>query len=226
MDRNVPIRVGVNKGSCSAKNAKQLAEACLDTAKRIEDLGWDKLVLAVKTSDVKETVEAYEILSGMTDHPLHIGLTEAGVGEPAKIRSAVAVGSLLLKGIGDTVRISLAGDPVEEIVFAKKLLQSAGLDKEYVHVVACPTCSRTCIPVEKIALSLQNKSENIRKQLKIAVMGCVVNGIGEGKDADFGVAGGPTESIIFERGVQKAIVKNEEIEKALLAMTEKYCYDE
>ena len=226
MERNVPIRVGVNKGSCAAKTAKELALACLDTAKRIEDLGWDKLVLAVKTSDVKETVEAYEILSGMTDHPLHIGLTEAGVGEPAKVRSAVAVGSLLLKGIGDTVRISLAGDPVEEVVFAKKLLQSVGLEKDYVHVVACPTCSRTCIPVEKIALSVQKKTENIHKPLKIAVMGCVVNGIGEGKDADFGVAGGPEESIIFERGAQKEIVKNEEIEKVLLAMTERYCHDE
>ncbi len=226
VENNVPIRVGVNKGSCSVKDAKELAFACLDTAKRIEDLGWDKLVLAVKTSDVKETVEAYEILSGMTNHPLHIGLTEAGVGEPAKLRSAVAVGSLLLKGIGDTVRISLAGDPVEEVVFAKKLLQSVGLEKEYVHVVACPTCSRTCISVEKIALSVQKKTKNIHKPLKIAVMGCVVNGIGEGKDADFGVAGGPEESIIFERGAQKEIVKNKDIEKVLLAMTERYCYDE
>ena len=226
IEYNVPIRVGVNKGSCNARTAKELAFACMDSAKKIEDLGWDKLVLAVKTSDVNETVEAYEILSGMTDHPLHIGLTEAGVGEPAKIRSAVAVGSLLIKGIGDTVRISLAGDPVEEVIFAKKILQSVGLNKNYVHVVACPTCSRTCIPVEKIAISLQKKADNIKKPLKIAVMGCVVNGIGEGKDADFGIAGGPNESILFEHGKQIKIVPNEEIEDVLLAMTERYCHDE
>ncbi len=226
IEYKVPIRVGVNKGSCSARTPKELALACLDAAKKIEDLGWDQLVLAVKTSDVKETVASYEYLASLTDHPLHIGLTESGVGETAKLRSAVAVGSLLVKGIGDTIRISLAGDPVEEVVFAKKLLRAAGVDEEYVHVVACPTCSRTCIPVEEIASLLQEKTKNITKRLKIAVMGCVVNGIGEGKDADFGIAGGEGKSILFENGIQKEIVPNDKIIDRLLNMTEKYCHDE
>ena len=226
MEYKVPIRVGVNKGSCAARTPKELALACLDTAKRIEDLGFDQLVLAVKTSDVKETVAAYEYLSAMCDYPLHIGLTESGVGEMAKLRSSVAIGSLLLKGIGDTLRVSLAGDPVEEVIFAKKILRAAGVDENYVHIVACPTCSRTCIPVEEIAECLQKKTENILKPLKIAVMGCVVNGIGEGKDADFGIAGGQEKSILFVNGEQKEIVPNDKIIERLMTMTERYCYDE
>ncbi len=226
MEYKVPVRVGINKGSCAARTPEELAVACLDTAKKIEDLGWDQLVLAVKTSDVRETVAAYEYLSSLSDHPLHIGLTEAGVGEMAKLRSSVAIGSLLLKGIGDTIRVSLAGDPVEEVLFAKKLLHATDIDESYVHVVACPTCSRTCIPVEEIALQLQNITENVKKPLKIAVMGCVVNGIGEGKDADFGIAGGPEKSILFVNGEQKEVVANDRIIERLLAMTEKYCYDE
>lgn len=217
---NVPIRVGVNKGSFESKTPEELAYACADVAKKIEDLGWDKLVLAVKSSSVPETVRAYEKLYELTDHPLHIGLTESGVGERAKLKSAVAIGSLLLKGIGDTVRVSLAGDPVREIYAAKDILRAVGIDKNFVEIIACPTCARTCIPVEEIASLLQDKTKNYDKKLKIAVMGCVVNGIGEGKDADFGVAGGKDKSVIFRNGEILKTVPNEEVIPTLIQMTE------
>ncbi len=223
---NVPIRVGINKGSSDYKTPLEMAFACVDVSKKIEDMGFDKLVLAVKTSSVIETVRAYEKLYELTDYPLHIGLTESGAGEIAKTKSAVAIGSLLLRGIGDTVRVSLAGDPAEEVRYAKSILRAVGIDKNFVEIIACPTCARTCFPVEETALKLQELTKNIRRPIKIAVMGCVVNGIGEGKAADFGVAGGEKKSIIFERGEKVALINNEEILPYLLTLTEKYGYDE
>ena len=217
---NIPVRIGVNKGSSEYKTPEELALACVDVAKKIEDMGWDRLVLAVKTSSVPETVRAYEKLSELSDYPLHVGLTEAGVGEKAIIKSAVAIGSLLLKGIGDTIRVSLAGDPVREVYAAKEILHSVGIKNDFVEIIVCPTCARTCFPVEEVAKILQKKTENINKNLKIAVMGCVVNGIGEAKDADFGVAGGKDKSVIFKGGKILLTVPNEEIIPTLLQMTE------
>ncbi len=226
IEYEVPIRVGVNKGSSAAKSPEELAKLCVDTAKRIEDLGWNKLVLAVKSSNTVETVRAYEKLSVMTDYPLHIGLTESGAGENAVIKSSIAIGSLLLKGIGDTIRVSLAGDPVKEIIYAKKILRAVGIDNEFVEIIACPTCARTCFPVEETAAYLEKMTLNVHKRIKIAVMGCIVNGIGEGKDADFGIAGGADKSILFEKGQQVATIPNSEIMPQLMNLVEKYSHDE
>lgn len=211
-ERNIPIRIGVNKGSVKGETTPEtLAFLAADCAKRIEDIGYDNLVLAVKTSDVKETVLAYRKLAGLTPYPLHIGLTEAGTKETGTIKSAVAIGSLLLDGIGDTIRVSLSGDPINEIYAAKKILRAAGIDKNCVEIIACPTCARTEIDVEKIAEKLEELTKDIEKPLKIAVMGCTVNGIGEGKGADFGIAGGRDKSVLFVKGQQVDAIDNDKI---------------
>lgn len=214
---NIPIRVGVNKGSVKGDaSPENLAKLALDNAKLIEDLGYDNMVLAVKSSDVIETVSAYRILHKQTEYPLHIGLTEAGTENNGIIKSAIAIGSLLIDGIGDTIRVSLAGDPVKEIYAAKKILRASGIDKNYVNIVACPTCARTVIKVQEIAEKLEELTKDIQKPLTIAVMGCVVNGVGEGKHADFGVAGGKEYSVIFKEGKIYKKINNNEIFAELL----------
>lgn len=223
IEYDIPIRVGVNNGSVRKNSsAKELVDLALDSAKKIEDLGWDKLVLAVKTSDPLKTVEAYRLLNKVTDYPLHIGLTEAGTAGFGLIKSSVVIGALLMDGIGDTVRVSLTGDPVKEIYAAKQLLRAVGRDKNFTEIIACPTCARTEIDVEKLALKMERITENFKKPLKIAVMGCVVNGIGEGKSADFGVSGGKTQSVLFKKGEYYKTVKNEDIEKELILLAEEF----
>lgn len=223
-ERNIPIRIGVNKGSVKdvAITAKKLADLTLDNAKMIEDYGYDNLVLAVKTSDIKQTVEAYRILDKRCDYPLHVGLTEAGTITSGIIKSSVAIGSLLLDNIGDTIRVSLAANPIEEVKAAKRILRASGKDKNFVDIIACPTCSRTCIQVEKIANKLEELTMNINKPIKIAVMGCVVNGIGESKGAKFGVAGGKDKSSIFLDGQIIKTIENSEILEELIQMVERY----
>ncbi len=217
----VPIRVGVNKGSVKKDvGYKELASLALDSAKLIEDLGYNELVLAVKTSDVMETIKAYRELSSITDYPLHIGLTEAGTPEYGFVKSAVAIGSLLADGIGDTVRVSLTDNPVEEIYAAKKILRAIGIDKDYVNVVSCPTCARTEIDVKLLAEKVSFFTKDIKKPLKIAVMGCIVNGLGEGQYADVGIAGGKEKSIIFRHGEILDTVNNEDIERELMKIVE------
>lgn len=222
IEYNVPIRIGINKGSMGNLSPKELANKCIDTAKNIEDLGWDKLVLAVKSSNVKETVNAYRYLSEITDYPLHIGLTEAGTKNSGFCKSLVAIGSLLLDGIGDTVRVSLSTDPVEEIYAAKRILRAAGIDKNFVEVIACPTCARTNIEVSDLAEKVEKYVDNMTFPLKIAIMGCVVNGIGEAKDADFGVAGGREISAIFRDKEILKKVPNSQIYDELLQLIEEY----
>lgn len=223
IEYNVPVRVGVNKGSVKKDvTVPDLVSLTLDAAKRIEDLGWDKLVLAVKTSDPTETIKAYRLLAEKTEYPLHIGLTEAGTPKYGLLKSAVAIGALLADGIGDTVRVSLTGDPVKEVYAARDILVSCGVDRNFVNVISCPTCARTEIDVEKLALKIQEITANIRKPLKIAVMGCVVNGIGEGKNADFGVAGGKEKSVIFAHGQKLMTVRNDEIEKVLTLLIKEH----
>ena len=221
---NVPIRVGVNRGAVKQTNptAKDLANIAYDTAKIIEDIGYDKLILAVKTSDVSQTIRAYRELNKLCDYPMHIGLTEAGTINMGIMKSAIAIGSLLNDNIGDTIRVSLAGDPVQEIYTAKKILRCAGVDKNFVNVIACPTCARTNIAVNDIATELEKRTSNITFPLKVAVMGCVVNGIGESRDADFGVAGGKEISTIFAKGKQIKQVKNDKILDELMSLVEEY----
>ncbi len=215
-DYKVPIRVGVNRGSIKGEvTADKMVDLCLKTADEFETLGFYDLVLAVKSSDVKETIDAYRALSKRTDHPLHLGLTEAGVGETAKIQSAMAIGALLIDGIGDTIRVSIAGDPRNEVIAAKKMLNYLGLRCDMPKVVACPTCGRTVIDVESLATKVEKAVENIHKNVKIAVMGCVVNGLGEGRDADIGIAGGKDFSVLFSKGEKIKTIKNDDIEKEL-----------
>lgn len=226
IEYNVPVRVGVNKGSVREDvSVPELVSLTLDAAKKIEDLGWDKLVLAVKTSDPTETVKAYRLLAEKTEYPLHIGLTEAGTPKYGLLKSAVAIGALLTDGIGDTVRVSLTGDPVREVLAAKDILIACGIEKNFVDVISCPTCARTQIDVENLASKIQKMTADIKKPLKIAVMGCVVNGIGEGKFADLGVAGGKERSVIFADGKKLMTVPNEDIEKVLTVLIKERTYE-
>lgn len=226
IEYDVPIRVGVNKGSVKRKiSPAELVDLTLESARIIEDLGWDKLVLAVKTSDPVETVAAYRLLASKTDHPLHVGLTESGTWQTGLVKSSVVIGSLLLDNIGDTIRVSLAGDPVKEVYAAKNILRSVGLDNNYVRVIACPTCARTEIDVENLASMVEEMTKDYFIPLKIAVMGCVVNGIGEGKDADFGVAGGKDRSIIFRNGEIYKTVPNDGLKEEILSLCREYVHD-
>ena len=226
IEYKVPIRVGVNKGSAkTSMTPQELVNSALDCVKYVEDMGLDDIVVAIKSSNLKDTVLANRILAKSTNHPIHIGLTESGTQNFGQLKSSIAIGALLLDGIGDTIRVSLAGNPVNEIYAAKRILQSIGIDKNFVEVIACPTCARTEINVEELANKIEDLTKNITVPLKIAVMGCVVNGIGEGKDADFGVAGGKDKSVIFENGRQLCVVNNSEIEDTLLGLLNKRIYD-
>jgi len=185
------------------KFAKPTSEALVESALRnikiLEDLAFYNIVVSVKSSNTKTTIEANRRLSAATDYPLHIGVTEAGITEVGTIRSSIAIGALLLDGIGDTIRVSLTASPIEEVRVAKEILKSLGL-REGASVISCPTCKRCEIDVEGIARELLKRINGIKKPLKIAVMGCIVNGPGEAKDADFGITGGKSTGIIFRKG--------------------------
>lgn len=212
--KSVPIRIGVNGGSISQgykdlPKAEGLVLSMLDCIKRFEDLGFNQLVLSVKSSDVKTTIEVNERLYSLTPYPLHIGVTEAGTYESGIVKNAIGIGSLLLKGIGDTIRVSLSDDPIKEVYAARRILSALNLKQEFT-VIACPTCSRTSINVIDIASKLEKEYFNVRVPLKVAVMGCVVNGIGESEGADIGIAGGESKSAIFMNGEIVETVPNEQ----------------
>ena len=197
-ERNIPIRVGVNSGSLEKNlvekyhgvTAEGLVESALDKVKLIEDMGYDNLVISIKSSDVMMCVKAHELITSQTDHPLHVGITEAGTIISGNIKSAIGLGLILHQGIGDTIRVSLTGDPLEEIKSAKLILKTLGLRKGGVEVVSCPTCGRTQINLIQLANQVENMVADIPLDIKVAVMGCVVNGPGEAKEADIGIAGG------------------------------------
>ena len=204
-----PVRVGVNAGSLErelldkygAPTAGALVESALHHARLLEKEGFDDIVLSMKASDVRTTVEACRLASRLSDYPLHIGVTEAGGGELARVKSAVGAGALLLDGIGDTLRVSLTGDPVEEVHQALAILRALGLRRDFVEVVSCPTCGRAAIDVAGIAARVRSATSGIRKPLKVAVMGCVVNGPGEAREADIGLAGGGDGAgALFQKG--------------------------
>jgi (E)-4-hydroxy-3-methylbut-2-enyl-diphosphate synthase len=204
---HIPIRIGVNSGSLDKKllekyggpTSDALVESALDYIRLMEDLNFNNIILSIKASDVLRTIEACRLLSIKTDVPQHIGITESGTIKSGSIRSAVGIGTLLAEGIGDTIRVSLAGDPVQEISVAKEILKSLDLDKGPV-VIACPTCGRTQIDIESLASKVESMVSHLTIPIKIAVMGCVVNGPGEAKDADIGIAGGKHEGLIFVKG--------------------------
>ncbi len=206
--KNIPIRVGVNSGSLEKHilekygrvTAEGIVESALDKVKIIEDLGYDNLVISIKSSDVLMCVRAHEIIANKTKYPLHVGITEAGTVTSGNIKSAIGLGLILHQGIGDTIRVSLTGDPVEEIASAKLILKTLGLRKGGISVVSCPTCGRTQIDLIGLAGKVEKMVANYDLDIKVAVMGCVVNGPGEAKEADIGIAGGIGEGLLIKKG--------------------------
>ena len=207
-ERNIPIRVGVNSGSLEKElvekyhgvKAEGIVESALDKVGIIEDLGYDNLVVSIKSSDVLMCVKAHEVLAKQTNYPLHVGITEAGTITSGNIKSSIGLGIILNQGIGDTIRVSLTGDPLEEIKSAKLILRTLGLRKGGIEVVSCPTCGRTRIDLIGLATQVENMVEDIPLDIKVAVMGCIVNGPGEAKEADIGIAGGIGEGLLIKKG--------------------------
>lgn len=207
-ERKIPIRVGVNSGSLEKDllekyggvTAEALVESALKQTAIIEDMGYDNLVISIKSSNVMMCAKAHELISKRTDHPLHVGITEAGTLYSGNLKSAIGLGIILYQGIGDTIRVSLTGDPLEEIRTAKFILRTLGLRKGGIEVVSCPTCGRTQIDLIHLANEVEKMTENYPLNLKVAVMGCVVNGPGEAREADLGIAGGKGEGLLIRRG--------------------------
>ena len=227
-ERNIPIRVGVNSGSLEKDlvekyhgvTAEGIVESALDKVRLIEDMGYDNLVISIKSSDVMMCVKAHELIAEQTNHPLHVGITEAGTIISGNIKSSIGLGLILNQGIGDTIRVSLTGDPLEEIKSAKLILRTLGLRKGGIEVVSCPTCGRTRINLIELANQVENMVADIPLDIKVAVMGCVVNGPGEAKEADIGLAGGVGEGLIIKHGqIDRKVPENQllsELRKELL----------
>ena len=222
-ERNIPIRVGVNSGSLEKEfiekyhgvTAEGIVESALDKVKLIEDFGYDNLVISIKSSDVMMCVRAHELITGQTDHPLHVGITEAGTLQSGNIKSSIGLGLILYQGIGDTIRVSLTGDPLEEVKSAKLILRTLGLRKGGIEVVSCPTCGRTNIDLIGLANQVEEMVADIPLDLKVAVMGCVVNGPGEAKEADIGIAGGIGEGLLIKHGEVIKKLPEEQLLEAL-----------
>lgn len=222
-ERNIPIRVGVNSGSLEKElvakyhgvTAEGLVESALDKVHLIEENGYDNLVISIKSSDVMMCVHAHELIAKKTDYPLHVGITEAGTITSGNIKSAIGLGLILNQGIGDTIRVSLTGDPLEEIKSAKLILRTLGLRKGGIEVVSCPTCGRTQIDLIALANRVEDMLADIPLDIKVAVMGCVVNGPGEAREADIGIAGGIGEGLLIKHGEIVRKLPEEELLDAL-----------
>ncbi|MFW6119599.1 MAG: flavodoxin-dependent (E)-4-hydroxy-3-methylbut-2-enyl-diphosphate synthase [Petrotogales bacterium] len=217
---NIPIRVGANSGSIKSdfkhySPYKALAESALGEVRLLEKMSFKDIVISAKSSDVYETIKANEYIHSKVDYPLHVGVTESGIGVDGIVKSSLGIGILLSKGIGDTIRVSLPGNPVREVMVAKSILKSLGM-RSGVSIIACPTCGRTEIDVESLAQRVEKITRNINENIKIAVMGCVVNGIGEGNNADIGIAGTREGAAIFLNGEIIETVKKDEIEENLM----------
>ena len=206
--RNIPIRVGVNSGSLEKElvekyhgvTAEGMVESALDKVRMVEQCGYDNLVISIKTTDVLMCVKAHELIADKTPYPLHVGITEAGTPMTGSMKSALGLGLILYQGIGDTIRVSLTGDPVQEVVAAKQILRTLGLRKGGIEVVSCPTCGRTQIDLIGLANQVEELAAGYDLPIKVAVMGCAVNGPGEAKEADLGIAGGIGEGLLIKKG--------------------------
>lgn len=228
-EHHIPIRIGVNGGSLEkpllAKYGGVTAQALVDSAmghvQLLNDCGFDDICLSVKCSHVPTNMAAYTLLSRETDYPLHLGVTEAGTPEMGVLKSAIGIGGLLCQGVGDTIRVSLTADPVEEVIAAKKILQAAGIRKSGPDLISCPTCGRTKYDMIPIAREVERRLESCDKNITVAVMGCVVNGPGEAAAADVGIAGGKGEGLVFRRGEILYKVPEEKLVDALMEEIEK-----
>ena len=228
-ERGIPIRVGVNGGSLEKDilrkyggvTAEALVESAMGHVHLLNKYDFDDICISVKCSDVPLTMKAYTLLSQQTDYPLHLGVTEAGTPSMGMVKSAMGIGGLLCMGIGDTIRVTLTADPVEEIYAAHKILKAAGLRKEGVNLIACPTCGRTRIDLIPIAEEVERRLANCKKNITVAVMGCAVNGPGEASAADIGIAGGKGEGLLFRKGEVLYKVPQEQLVDALMAEIEK-----
>lgn len=223
-DKNIPIRIGVNAGSLDKKilakygeiNAEAMVESALQNIRILEDMNFTDIKISLKASSVNLTVDAYKLMAKKVDYPFHIGITEAGTKDRGLIKSALGIGSLLSAGIGDTIRVSLTADPVEEVWAAYEILRNLNLREQGVEIVSCPTCGRCEIDLINIAEEVDKKLRHTTKPIKIAVMGCVVNGPGEAKEADFGIAGGRGFGLLFKKGEIIRKVKEENLVSELL----------
>ncbi len=226
----IPIRIGVNSGSVEkhilAKYGRPTPEALVESAmyhvSLLHKFDFDDIVISIKSSDVETMILAYELLAEQCDYPLHLGVTEAGTERMGLIKSSIGIGSLLVKGIGDTIRVSLTSDPVDEVAAARDILKAIGLQKNEITLVSCPTCGRTKINLIELANQVEQAVQNIHKPIKVAVMGCAVNGPGEARDADLGIAGGDGCAVIFKKGEIIKKVPEQEVLAALLEEIEAY----
>lgn len=224
-ERNIPIRIGVNSGSLEkdilnkykAVTPEGLVESALKHVDMLEGLDYENIVISIKASNVQFTIKSYKLLSEKVNYPLHLGITESGTVFSGSIKSAVGIGAILSMGIGDTIRVSLTGNPVEEIKTAKEILKSIGLRKFGIEFISCPTCGRTEIDLISIAEKVEKQCININKNIKVAVMGCAVNGPGEAKEADIGIAGGKGYGLIFKKGeILRKVTESELIEQLIM----------
>ena len=223
-EHNLSIRIGVNSGSIKKEfldkyngvNANSMVYSALEQIRLLEDLNFEDIKISLKASNVPLTIEAYKMMSKVCDYPLHLGITEAGTPWRGTIKSSVGIGALLSMGIGDTIRISLTGNPVEEVKVGKEILKSLGLLNEGLELISCPTCARTNIDLIEIAEQAEKSLAGINKNIKVAIMGCGVNGPGEAKEADIGIAGGNGEGLIFKKGkVIKKVKENDLLQELL-----------
>jgi len=232
-ERRVPIRIGVNAGSLEKEllakyggpTARGMVESALRHVRLLEELGYEEIKVSLKASDVPLMLEAYRLIAKEIPYPLHVGVTEAGTVRSGLIKSAVGIGTLLAEGIGDTIRVSLTGDPMQEIPVALEILRVLGLRKQGVELISCPTCGRTQVDLATLAEQVEEKLANLpplQQPLKIAVMGCAVNGPGEAREADFGIAGGKGKGLLFRKGEIIASLAEEELLPALMQEIETY----
>lgn len=228
-EKNIPIRIGVNSGSIKKEfldqyngvNENSMVYSALEQIRLLEELDFNDIKISLKASNVQLTIKAYSKMSQVCDYPLHLGVTEAGPTWRGTIKSSVGIGTLLAMGIGDTIRISLTGDPVEEVKVGREILKSLGLLNEGLEIISCPTCGRTKIDLIEIVEKAEKKLENINKHITVAIMGCPVNGPGEAKEADIGIAGGNGEGLIFVKGKILKKVKEEDLLDELVNEIEK-----
>jgi (E)-4-hydroxy-3-methylbut-2-enyl-diphosphate synthase len=229
-DKRIPIRIGVNSGSLEEDilekhgypTAEALFESAMRHAKICEDFGFDDVIISVKSTDVRLMIEAYRLIAERTDYPLHLGVTEAGTTRVGTIKSAVGIGTLLAEGIGDTIRVSLTDEPEREVEVGKEILRSLGLATRGVEIIACPTCGRLEIDLFKVTRELEDALQGVKKPVKIALLGCVVNGPGEASEADIGIAAGKGVGILYRKGEVVRRIKEEEIVSAVLEEVEKF----